>query len=147
MGAEEEYERLLRADAKRVDEEVRAALQEFKELLPLFEKAKLKSRYRKSKDTRLTFDYHEWVLERDENFIVSFMKVVLRCERLGYLLGDRRYPHFVAIAGSFERRNWGSILLGSRGESEQQVIVDGLGLDDLKLALIHVARSGLVVGR
>ena len=147
MGSEKDYGKLLRGDAERVDKNVKDVLKEFKDLLPLFEKGKLESRYEKSKDSGLTFDYHEWRLERDKDFILSYLRVILRCDRIGYIMSDIYNPHFVAVAGSFEKPNWGAMLVGSRGESEQRVIMDNLDLDDLRLALIQAVRSGLSVAR
>jgi hypothetical protein len=147
MGTEKEYEKLLRHDARRVDKDVGSILTEFRGLLPLFDKAKFKKRYHRSKDTGLTFDYHEWRIERDKDFIVSHMRVVLKADRLAWVMADDYHPYFVVGAGSYEKPNWGSLLVGSRGDSEQQVIVDDLNMDHVKLALVQAARAGLVVQR
>ena len=107
MPTEAEYQKRLRVEAGLIDREVRAVLESIRALLPFLEHGRVKRRYLRSRDTGEEEDLVEWVVDRDKDFVVRYLRVILRASRLSYLMDGFFVLEMGAGAGYHKKPNWG----------------------------------------
>jgi hypothetical protein len=98
MPSERDYQKRLISEAGTLDGEVRAALSSVIGASPFFQKVKVKTTYWEARKTGHEEDAYEWRIERDRNFVVRRIRIMLRASRMKYLLQGEWDSQLIAAA-------------------------------------------------
>jgi hypothetical protein len=135
------YERGLREEVERYDQDVKRLLEEVTHLLPFLEGSPVKRTYFSSSSSGQVDDFHHWYVEREKDFVKRYVIVMLSADKFEYLQTGQLNPSFTAYAGSWQRPNWATILDAlPLDRHEQLATCMGTDLNELRQAVVQAIR-------